>query len=149
MLRARALPPAWALKWIWRRSPPRRTSCSASSSALLPAPLGAMMADVRSSCRGLASNREYCTRCMRSTSCMVVLRVQGVGVAIGVAFGIGPAAAQVVLVQAVQPLPADDVHDRRPHHQVERLQVVRLALDQAAHAPAARGGGQRAQRADL
>src|SRR5690606_37429335 len=137
MLRARALPPAWALKWMWRRSPPSRTSCSASSSALLPAPLGAMMALVRSSCRVLASNRKYCTRCMRSSSCMVVLRVHGVVAGIG--FRVG--AAQVVLVQPVQPLLADDVHDRRAHHQVERLQVVRLALDQAAHAPAAGGGG--------
>src|SRR5690606_7866865 len=118
MLRARALPPAWALKWIWRRSPPRRTSCSASSSALLPAPLGAMMADVRSSCRVLASNRKYCTRCMRSSSCMVVLRVQGVGVGVAIGVRFLALASQVVLVQAVQPLLADDVHDGRAHHQV-------------------------------
>src|SRR5690606_40745082 len=132
MLRARALPPAWALKWMWRRSPPSNTSCSASSSALLPAPLGAMMAEVRSSWRVLASNRKYCTRCMRSSSCMVVLRAGGQGrivvvtrrAAVAVAF-VRP---QVVLVQAVQPLLADDVHDRRPHHKVERLQLVRLAL---------------------
>src|SRR5690606_9944215 len=136
MLRARWLPPAWALKRMRLRSTPSSTICSASSSALLPAPLGAMIALVASSARLCASNRKNWTRCTRSSSCIVVLRRIAVVVA-------------VVLVQALQPLLADDLHDRRAHPQVERLRVVGLRIHQPAHAPALERARQRTQGAGI
>ena len=74
MVRALRVPPAWALKRMRPRSPPSRTICSASSSALLPAPLGAMIAVVGSRRRVYASNRKNCTRCTLSRSCIFILR---------------------------------------------------------------------------
>src|SRR5690606_26249085 len=124
MVRARWLPPACALKRMRLRSPPSSTICSASSSALLPAPLGAMMALVRSSCRLCASNRKNWTRWTRSSCCIVVLRLDIVRV------------IAVVLVQALQPLLADDLDDGRPHAQVERLRVIAFRVHQPAYAPA-------------
>src|SRR3569623_251126 len=128
MLRARALPPAGALKRMRLRSPPSSTICSASSSALLPAPLGAMIALVASSVSVCASNRKNCTRCTRSSSCIVVLRgIDRVLVLVLVA---------VVLIQPLQPRLADHLDDGRAHPQVERLRIVGLGVDQPAHAPA-------------
>src|SRR5690606_8870293 len=131
MLRARALPPAWALKRMRLRSPPSRTICSASSNALLPAPLGAMMALLRSSSRVCASNRKNCTRCPRSSSCIVVPRRRRHVVRILVVV------TAIVLVQSLQPLFADDLDDGRPHLQVERLRIVVFGFQQPAHTPAA------------
>src|SRR6185312_1293098 len=144
MLRARALPPACALKRMRLRSPPSNTTCKASSSALLPAPFGAMMALVASSVRVCASNRKNCTRCTRSSSCIVILRDAGF-----VRVVVGGIVVAVVLVQPLQPLLADHLDDGRAGAQVERLRVVALGLDRPAHTPALERADQRAQRADV
>src|SRR5690606_2824934 len=134
MLRARWLPPAWALKRMRLRSTPSSTICSASSSALLPAPLGAMIALVASSSRVCASNRKNCTRCTRSSSCIVVLRR---GFALDAGLAVAGIVVAVVLVEPLQPVLADDVDDGRTHLQVEGLRIVGLRIDQPPHAPAA------------
>src|SRR5690606_1322764 len=144
MVRARWLPPAWALKRIWLRSPPSITICSASSSALLPAPLGAMIAVVRSSSRVWAWNRKNCTRWARSSR-NIVFVLDG---ARGAGF-VFPVLVHVVLVQPLQPLRAGDLHDRGAHQDAEGLRVVGLAVDFAAQRPAAQGPQQGAQAAGV
>src|SRR5690606_9127830 len=145
MVRARWLPPAWALKRIWLRSPPSITICSASSSALLPAPLGAMIAVVRSSSRVCAWNRKNCTRWARSSRNIVFVLdgARSGGVCAVLHF------VQVVLVKPLQPLWAGDLHDRRAHQDAERLRVVGFAVDLAAQRPAAQGPQQGAQAAGV